>query len=997
MRKLVLGCLVVVCCVAICVPDGDSPAASPLVSAETYTNILTYSHLLAMAVDEVYSPASPGPSTAAEAPPAESQGGSSETGRRVRPSRSGDGGIRLRLTGARPIEAEPGTIITARVTVTNMTGSEVALQEMLDYPGGWSRVAAAEPGFTLKGGATALRLVTLHVPPNCPAGTYGFVYEVMDPVAPATGGDLTFRVRVLPRLDLGSAVVRAPRTAVAGSDFEVELSLRNTGNTRAVATVRASARPDYNVKVAPVDVMIPAGAAKVVRVGVETDAGLLQKRLCLVTIEATVSDEDGTSTTVREVVTVEIIPRVTRLTDPYYRLPSWVRLTFAADGENAAMQAEVSGSGSIGGDKSNNLSYVIRQASRPNIGRYASWDEYWLSYRGRHLEVNLGDRVFMISPLVQRFYYGKGAGASVLVRNVAIGGYFARGRSEEPRHRQAGGYVSFRIRPGLSVKANVLEKEDASSLPGISSRHLVGSVQTNYAPAPTARFEIEYGIDADDAPGNRGYRFAANGVLRNRLYYSLEKVHGGPAFHGYTTDTDLAIGTLQYPVRPGVTLRCSYRSHATNLDLDPAKLTAANERQVSAGVSYMATPRTRLNLDLQDFNRWDGLEAPEYDFGERTVRASWGYSVSLFSLYLSAEHGYSHNDLADARTSLGRYSVSASIRPNARHSYNIYGGFGDNRYSEVPRKSDDLGMAGRWHLTPNLNMNLDVHMSGSPSLVENMYRILTYSMDYLLPNRHMVTLRTSVWGGRDGRRSDASVLVSYSIPTPIPMGRKKSVGTIKGRVFDAEQTGRRGVANVIITADGQAAVTDRGGNFEFPSLAPGVYSLQVDARSIGMGRVTQQPAPFTVIVEGGRTAELDLGVVRSCTISGEVMMSYAESEAATGTEGPTDRTLVGLGKGKAIPGETRGLPDVLVEISDGQHYFTRYTSSGGDFSFSGLRPGTWTVRIYPEDLPHYYFVEIEESVLDLAAGDETHLVLRILPRERRINIMDEGDLKLERR
>jgi hypothetical protein len=76
---------------------------------------------------------------------------------------------------------------------------------------------------------------------------------------------------------------------------------------------------------------------------------------------------------------------------------------------------------------------------------------------------------------------------------------------------------------------------------------------------------------------------------------------------------------------------------------------------------------------------------------------------------------------------------------------------------------------------------------------------------------------------------------------------------------------------------------------------------------------------------------------------------------------------------------------------------TQYTASAGRFDFTGLRPGHWTVRVYPEGLPHYYFLEAEAIVADLAAGDETLMTFRILPRQRRINIMDEGEIKQEGR
>jgi hypothetical protein len=934
-----------------------------------------------------------------------------------------EGSVKVRLYGSDLLEANPGEIVTARFMVTNTSRDKIVLREVVNHPGDWSRVAATDPTFTLAPSVTAVRLVTFHIPPNWPAGTYDFLYEVMDPAAPAVNGDTSFRIRVLPQLDLGASIVRAPRVAVAGSEFTLELSFRNRGNTFAIATVRAVTRPNYKVNVEPVELLIPAGAAKVVQIGVRTTADLMHKQMCMVTVEAMVSEEEGHTTRLKEVVMVELIPRVTRLSDPYYRLPSWVKLTVAADGENAAIQAEVSGKGSIGGDRRNDLSYAVRQASRPDIGRYTSWDEYWLTYRGHHLEVNLGDRAFMLSPLVQRSYYGRGAGANIWVREVALGAYHAESRSDEPQHRETGGYISLQVKPGISVKANVLEKQDPSYVSSAGSKHMIASVQADYIPTPNGRLELEYGVDADDAAGNDGYRFATNGVFRKRFYFSLEKVRAGPRFHGYTTDSDLTLATFQYTVKPEVTLRFSYRRYDQNLDRNPLKLYASNERQVSAGVSYVATLRTRLNIDFQDFSRWDALEFPDYDFGERTIRASVGYSLPHLSLYLSGEHGYSHNDLVDLRTSLGRYYMSASIRRGAKQSYNIYAGFGNSKYSEVPRKSDDLGIAGRWHVTHNLDMSLDCHMSGSPSLVENMHRILTYSIDYKLPNRHLVTLRTSVWHARGGRRGDAAVLLTYSVPAPIPLGRNETVGTIKGRVYDAEDLRHGGIPDVIITADGAVAVSNSKGEFEFPSLKPGAYSLQVDAKSIGLGRVTEGRSPFVLVVEGGKTATIRIGVVRSCAISGDVLMFGFDPDGALPDSGETDShveslapgpgeqspqatasdteevgpVLVGLGRGRGLPQGARGLPGVLVEVSNGEVCMTQYTKSRGTFGFAGLRPGSWTVRIFPEDLPHYYSVQTDESHVDLAPGDETHMVLRILPRHRHINIMDEGEIKLERR
>lgn len=1035
MKRTVVGIVIVLCLMAVSANEDCTSTASPWANAGAYSDAISAPLLFAMFVDSVFvysgpvalSPAVPDAGNSPPAAPKEATSGESSAradesqapetaaGRSrgkprgiSTPSRAGDGGVAVSLSGSAILEAEPGKVITARFMVANETTEATRLSETVTYPRGWDRVASAEPDFGLEAGGVVVRLVTFHIPPDYPAGVYDLQYGVTVATAPHLRQTADFSVTVLPQLDLRSKVLTAPRTAVAGGEFSVQIRLENSGNTRAVARIQATIRPDYEFSLDPPHLLIPSGESRTVRVRVKTDKRLPHKTMCMVILKATTDGEAGQTSTIEEAVSVDVIPRVTRLTDPYYRLPSWIKLTAAQDRNSAGGQVEISGSGPVAGDTDRTLSYVLRQASTPSVGRFTSWNEYFMQYRGRHLEVNLGDRVFSLSPLVQRFYYGRGAGADLRAWKAGLGGYYARSRSAEPRHYETGGYVSFLLTRGLSMKANFLVKEDISDTETAASTHRIASLQGNYAPVPGTRFELEYGHDEEDAPGNYAYRFAANGLLSRRLYFSLEKVHAGPAFHGYINDTDFMLGTLQYTVRPTVALRLSYRSYDNNLDLDPDKISAGRERHVKAGVSYIATGRMRLNLDLQYFNRWDGFEAPAFDFGEKTLRTSVDYSLPSLSLYLSSEHGFSRNNLADSRTILGRYSLSASIRPGAKQSYSIYAGYGHSKYSEDPRKSGDLGMAARWHITKDLDMSLNYHMSGAPSLLENTYRILSYSLYYMLPNRHMITMKTSVWGGKGSHRTDSSILLSYSIPTPIPMGRKQTVGTVKGRVYDAEDPHQSGLPNVIITADGVAAVSNGRGDFEFPSLKPGTYSLQVDAKSIGLGRVTEGRSPFVVTVEGGRTARLDIGVVRSSSIKGEVLMFDLEPNGGTSgietgsvedseSEAKAGPMLVGLGKGRDLPHGARGLPDVLVEITNGEYYLTQFTTSGGQFNFSGLRPGHWTVRVYPEDLPHYYFLEVEEMVADLAAGDEGLMTFRILPRQRRINIMDKGEIRQESR
>jgi hypothetical protein len=429
----------------------------------------------------------------------------------------------------------------------------------------------------------------------------------------------------------------------------------------------------------------------------------------------------------------------------------------------------------------------------------------------------------------------------------------------------------------------------------------------------------------------------------------------------------------------------SYRHTAQNLDGDSSFSTALREHELLSTVSYTLPSRTQLNLDVTDLNRWDALKPADFDYGERFATLRVRHPIRRFMLNGLLREGVWRNRRAGDAGPSERYGASITVSPDSRQSYTA--SFQTGHSGPEPVQNRIFGLSANCRLIPGLLLaaNWQKCTYRGYLLAENDQ--LALDLRYTFYRRHTLSVRyRRLEYEQDYLSRGTSWMVSYELPVGMPVGRQEKFGTVKGRVCDAEDSQNAGLAGVVLTLDGRAVLTDRKGNYTFPSVEPGVHYLQLEKSSIGLDRVTVQRVPVEVRVRGGHSELLDLTVVRGAALSGDVALFGLGPGSARGIFVESDSAASAPDSLAYLS----HLPGVEVELRCGQEVRRVLTDRNGRFTFDELVPGRWLLTLSPSSLPAFHDPETESLELTVEPASHTDLALRVVPRRRPVLIVDEG-------
>ncbi len=893
--------------------------------------------------------------------------------------------IEVRSPSTRLLETAPGRIITASVVVANRSGEAHDVVERFTLPPGCQRVAPPEIPFRLEPGGQSVRVLAVLVPANMAAGHFTLGYTAQSRRDPSSIGSVEFGFQVTPVDDLQLVVEPRPDLVLAGDTYTVKLAVMNRGNSRIAVRLARRSSLGFDVNVDTSAFTLESGASREILCTVKTDAAYAKHTRHAVTFDVAATSVSGKTLTASQASVAEIIPRVSGSRDVNHHLPMQLRLmTLAESDRDPQFQAELSGAGSLDEAGKHRVDFLFRGPDIQNSSLFGERDEYGASYRGEHWDIDLGDRIYSLSPLTQKHSLGRGGGVVWHSGKTAAGGFYMRTRYRQNDTEELGAFIRHDFTPSFRLQGNWLRKSGGDLIFAHALPQNIFTIESQYRRGKHLDFRVEAGMSrSDNGDSDFAYRVDARGELPGNLKYAIEHVHAGPDFHGYYSDTETTNLSLSKSFTPALRVHATMNRYAGNLALNDVRSSVVNrEDSWNAGAEYSPNKKTVLSVEWQHVERADILQPVSYDFTSDSARVGVGHDFGQLKMQSFLDLGTLDNALTGEGGPFQRYSVTAHWQPTARQTYSFFANYGPNAFSGSSEKALGMGASANWSLRDDLDASVSYARNQFDGLTGNQQDQALASIRYRMQDRGVLSLigrwsRSVTKTAGSEAVNEAAVMLTYSMPLSMPVSRKRSIGTLRGQITDAAKGG--GLPRVVLQVGEHFAVTDETGAFEFPSLKPGACELRVVVDSLGPRMAMVTPMPMKVKVRPAETAYVELTASPACALTVRV----ARHEFVNGNAlSPS-----------SITREAGGQEGVAVELGNGRDVWRAQTDRTGAATFDRLPGGVWTLRLAGNDLPALHVLETPTQAVTLQPGRVREVVVRLLPLRRTLRLLDRGTVR----
>jgi len=871
-------------------------------------------------------------------------------------------------SGEKALNAQPGKPVTVGFTVTNRSSERLEVSGRVIPPAGW-RLITTEFTFSLRGGESDVRLVSLSVPAGTVEGSYDLRYEASDPSSPLDTASTSVSLTVAGVRQLELIPLDAPRYVVAGAPYTVSFKLTNRGNSAAAVHLETSMVDGFQVQMDSSRVVMQAQESRIISLVVTTPADLREPFFHGIRLSATSADDSTVTGTAAS--SVDVIPGAAARSGETLEFPLYATFRGAGERGIAGAQIELGGRGAITEKGHDRLDLLVRTPDIQHRSFFGLRDEYRVEYQSPMYHAFLGDRNFMLSPLTEFGRYAFGGGGSVHAQTVTFGGFYNLNRFSSSPQKQAAAFFMYTVEPGYDFGLNYLHQQDRGAYNIVSARGLLRPIHGTEA-------DVEYGLGFGATRDNawalqwRGYNRWAS--------FSLRYVRASPGYQGYYRDVDYKTASVTvFPVRY-LRLDADYRDEKRNLDLNPDLRYAPRTRYYQIGMGYSEYAWISYRVNEQS----DLLPTPQFQRLEQTLQLRSGYSWSDMTVVAEADLGTEKDKLLNKESPFQRFILSAAISPSPIQQYSFSTEYENGRTLFSEEKTERLAGTVRAALTigSRTHIALNVYASRTLSSQTQTYSTVDLEVGHRFPFGHVLTLH-----GRETILTPSSTgpefayMAEYTVPFALHLGRTSSTGGLHGKVRHAGA--ERGLAGAMLFVDGILSVTDADGEFSYPTLTPGPHVLQVDAASVGLHMITNPPTPLGVEIIGGEDRQIEIALTSGASVAGNVQLAGTGIPAVTGAA-PSD-TLPSV-----------GLANVILELAGETELFRRVTDSRGRFDFSGIPPGRWTLRLLRENLPDQHIPDRDSIEFTLAPGSQQEAGFRVLPRKRTIRMIEEGEVIQEK-
>jgi len=923
-------------------------------------------------------------------------------------------GIELISAAPKTSEILPGEPVQTRsFLVRNTSNRPLELIDECVLPSGW-RPLVALGSFTLDPGESVTRIASFLVPKNCSAGKFegSFSISGLDGSGVFASTPMTFEMRSVSKVSL--VLETQTSWVIAGDSFESQVRVLNQGNAP-VNLDFLSASEHRSIKIIPAKATIPAGENILVTVKAKTSPKAQSDRSFQMTFLAKPASGSPFQKTESLIIRADIASRNVKGADLLRRIPGRMKIRGVSDGSEGRMQGEMRVAGPLDEKGEQKLNFRMRGPYLESEGWRGAPDEGELTYSRKDLKFRWGDQVFGLSDLTEAYTTGRGVGVDFRpARGTKFGAFTSETRWNTPQNSSLGFYFEPYTGKKGELRFNHLSKTKGASTSENELRAHVSSLEAKYNIKNLINFRAEYGISSKNAKAgedeqDNAYRIEGQGSIFKKGRFHLRKTRAGPDFSGCYSDLQTNTRSFSIPLQKRLQFETNSLETKHNLDRRASKNFAMWEKRQQANLNYQTMDNWTFGLNGENYQKnvdvlAEKNTAENANISENAYRFSIGHSWPRISFNFDSRRGWEEDKNLKKTAFTNRTNYSLNWNLGEKGYVNLFGGFVKNASTggRIMSDTEMQGVSIAWRPSKKTVLSMRHAKNMISGSGQGSYQTdLQFARTFLNGASLVFERRESdppYWENRP-----VVYEMEYEFPFGICTGKKSDVGVVKGKVVDLEKGNKPGISRIILSLDRKATtVTGRNGEFRFPALAPGTYSLVLDPSALGFGRMTDIAFPLTVEVKGGETTNVEIGVVTGCQISGRVTLPPAlgaspfevidKNQAPRPVLGsPTGSLPIGTAKES---GEGKGASNILVEaIGEKNEVVRRVTDQDGYFCFDSLRTGTWKVKIREETLPAD-IVSVPEALIPLNHGEKKEASFALKQKVSKVVIVEEGALSV---
>ncbi len=868
----------------------------------------------------------------------------------------------LKLASSSYVEAEGGEILFITALASN------SLDICLSLPEGWISVATSEESQECSPEEVTVQIFGVKVPSDARSGQY--LLELRVEGEPS---GQTIMVNVHPRIAFTAHVANVCSQYPLNAPLDLDITCCNEGNIPLHIYLEAEGDPHCLLEYDRTLIEVPPYAERKTEVHVEPFLGKDDPYQFL--LLKFVNAETG-----------EVLHRLSSrlkmsqtsscMNDLFIRVPSHVSIIGMGVHNCYSAAVEIAGGGIVDENRKRFMEYCIRLPTNEHCNRFGIDQRLFFGLREPEWEIFFGDTVYELTPLTQRYRYGRGCEIDIYQDKWAAGAHCTQGFSRSWNPKEAAAFIALHPRSNLTVSGNYLHK---------AMRHepvaQIGTLEAEIEFPEKIYTELEFGKNfGQHSPKRDPYAFhiETQGNYREGIWFTFEKMYAGPGFHGYYNYVDLSSAVVDFPVGRwvrGSIAATRLKQNFSSRSVNDSCAVAPRQRQYSANFSYQLRPEVALSFNGFLLRARDAGKKEQYNFyqtwGGPTVSFFHkGYSGSLMASY-GNQKNYKKNK---EKSFLQRYNCFVGKQLTHR----LYGALvyeaGNMNYYDVKPWRALYGGSVAYRYEPRSLIELLVQrVKNSPK--ESTFTQATLRFNHLFRNHHELQ-SISQYYHHPTCGSQFQFFIAYTMPFGLAIGKNQARGGVEGTVYDTWR--KCPVPDALISLNENTLFTDDQGRFSFSGLRPGEAVLRAEILPDRLA--TEGSASQLVQIYGGGIQKVMIHALPVAALTGELVL-YAFEEVP--------EQLLQLDKDPHMI-KKEGIADMRIFLEkEGGEIYSTLTDASGRFTFPCLAPGKWCVTVSADYLPQWHHLNVNRTFVVLEPEEEKHIVFKVFPDMPNIHPLEE--------